>query len=270
MAADAGGTDVDAVTAALGRVPAARCELDRVEAGLIADARSAGLSWRQVAAALGLGTAQAAEQRAIRLGAATTGHGNRDVAARRRDRARANTPTQTPTSSTDKHQRLTAIRPVPAPAVPAPVPAPGVAQRSHSQDANPEGVNAALKNSADDALTRAVRSRRSGRDTPLTTPGVTHAARRRRVTAADFDADPLYDLVRGPSPGGWQVTTRGGEVLGNVYRHGRSRWAGWTPTGLRVGTRSHPSRAEAAFEIVVHHDTHTSRARTARRRGHRA
>ena len=101
MPAEAEGTAVDAATAALGRVPAARRELDRVEGGLIAEARSAGLSWRRVAAALGLGSPQATEQRAIRLGAATTGQGNRDVAARRRDRARATLPAQASTRSTD-------------------------------------------------------------------------------------------------------------------------------------------------------------------------
>lgn len=104
--------------------------------------------------------------------------------------------------------------------------------------------------------------RRTRRDIPLTTPGVRLAAQRRRVTAADFDHDPLYDLARGPAPGSWQVaTTSSGEIIGAVHRHGRTRWAPFTPTGTRLGARTFPSRAEAAFQIVIHHDSRTPRRR---------
>jgi len=61
--------DVDArvLAAGLRLLGSARAELDQVEAGLLFAARAAGMSWPQVAEALGLGSAQAAQQRASRV-----------------------------------------------------------------------------------------------------------------------------------------------------------------------------------------------------------
>jgi hypothetical protein len=58
--------------AQLGDVPAARAALDERELALIDRARRAGATWGQVAAALGLTTRQAAEQRRQRLAAAAS------------------------------------------------------------------------------------------------------------------------------------------------------------------------------------------------------
>lgn len=65
--------DVEATTAALRLLPAARAELDQLETALLFTARAEGLTWAQVAAALGLGSAQAAQQRFDRLGRRTAG-----------------------------------------------------------------------------------------------------------------------------------------------------------------------------------------------------
>ncbi|MEU8818119.1 hypothetical protein [Actinoplanes sp. NPDC048796] len=54
----------------LRRIPAARARLDAEELGLIDQARRAGATWSDIAAALGLGSRQAAEQRRVRLVAA--------------------------------------------------------------------------------------------------------------------------------------------------------------------------------------------------------
>jgi hypothetical protein len=56
----------------LGAVPAARAALDERELTLIDRARRAGATWTQIAAALGLTTRQAAEQRRQRLAAAAS------------------------------------------------------------------------------------------------------------------------------------------------------------------------------------------------------
>ncbi|MCP2328226.1 hypothetical protein HDA40_006733 [Hamadaea flava] len=53
--------------AALGRLAAARKDLDSLERGLIADLRSAGVSWSRIATTIGVGSRQAAEQRYLRL-----------------------------------------------------------------------------------------------------------------------------------------------------------------------------------------------------------
>ncbi|MER5454678.1 hypothetical protein ABT008_07840 [Micromonospora sp. NPDC002389] len=53
----------------LAGVPAARDRLDEAELDLIDRARQAGAAWQQIAAALGLGSRQAAEQRRQRLAA---------------------------------------------------------------------------------------------------------------------------------------------------------------------------------------------------------
>jgi hypothetical protein len=59
--------DPDVVTAGLGLVGAARAELDQVEAGLLFAARAAGVTFQQIAVALGLGSGQAAQQRMSRV-----------------------------------------------------------------------------------------------------------------------------------------------------------------------------------------------------------
>ncbi|GAA1431592.1 hypothetical protein GCM10009616_19060 [Microlunatus lacustris] len=59
--------DRDDLLAALTLLPQVRAELDETELGLLAMARGRGLTWAQVADGLGLGSAQAAQQRHDRL-----------------------------------------------------------------------------------------------------------------------------------------------------------------------------------------------------------
>ncbi len=61
--ADIAGIDERTVLAALTLLPAARAEVDQVEAALMFTARSHGLSWPQISRAMGLASAQAAQQR---------------------------------------------------------------------------------------------------------------------------------------------------------------------------------------------------------------
>lgn len=61
--------DHDDLRAALTLLPAAHAELDALEAGLLFSARSAGITWVEIAEAIGLRSAQAAHQRAGRRGA---------------------------------------------------------------------------------------------------------------------------------------------------------------------------------------------------------
>jgi hypothetical protein len=71
-----GGPDEAAATAAaLGLLSAARAEVDQIETALLFTARAQGMTWAQVAAALGLGSAQAAQQRSDRLGHRVAGDG---------------------------------------------------------------------------------------------------------------------------------------------------------------------------------------------------
>lgn len=66
-AADEPELDADDLTAALTLVPYVRAELDELELSLMLVARRERMSWAQIAFALGLGTAQAAQQRHERL-----------------------------------------------------------------------------------------------------------------------------------------------------------------------------------------------------------
>jgi hypothetical protein len=59
--------DPDVLTAGLALIGAARGELDQVEAALLFAARAAGLTFHEIAAALGLGSGQAAQQRMSRV-----------------------------------------------------------------------------------------------------------------------------------------------------------------------------------------------------------
>lgn len=61
--------DTDDLTAALTLVPLARADLDEVELSLLMVARRRGMTWSEVARGLGLGSAQAAQQRHDRLAA---------------------------------------------------------------------------------------------------------------------------------------------------------------------------------------------------------
>ncbi len=61
------GVDPRVLAAGLGLLGAARAELDQVEAGLLFAARAAGLTFQETAAALGLGSGQAAQQRMTRV-----------------------------------------------------------------------------------------------------------------------------------------------------------------------------------------------------------
>src|SRR4029453_9506703 len=64
---DASRTDPAVVEAGLRLLASARAELDQVEAGLLFAARGAGMTWPQIADALDLGSAQAAQQRFNRV-----------------------------------------------------------------------------------------------------------------------------------------------------------------------------------------------------------
>lgn len=55
------------ITAALSLLPLVRGELESLEAALLQMARGRGMTWQEIAFGLGLGTAQAARQRAERL-----------------------------------------------------------------------------------------------------------------------------------------------------------------------------------------------------------
>ncbi|MDP9824947.1 hypothetical protein [Kineosporia succinea] len=59
--------DPAALGAGLRLLASARAEIDQCEAGLMFGARAAGMTWPQVAQALGLGSAQAAQQRFHRV-----------------------------------------------------------------------------------------------------------------------------------------------------------------------------------------------------------
>ena len=59
----------DAALAALTLLPAARAEMEALESGVLYAAKSAGLTWTQMAAPLGLSSPQAAQQRLDRLAA---------------------------------------------------------------------------------------------------------------------------------------------------------------------------------------------------------
>ncbi|MFV0535044.1 MAG: hypothetical protein ACK5MR_15520 [Cumulibacter sp.] len=63
----AGDLSPDDVLATLALLPAARTEVDGVEAGLLFIARSAGLTWSQIADAMGFRSPQACQQYVARL-----------------------------------------------------------------------------------------------------------------------------------------------------------------------------------------------------------
>ncbi|MFC9838247.1 hypothetical protein ACFVKB_31215 [Rhodococcus sp. NPDC127530] len=77
-ARDAQGTDPAVLAAGLRLLSSARVELDQIEAGLLFAARGSGMTWPQVAETLGLGSAQAAQQRLNRVLARA---GDRDAEA---------------------------------------------------------------------------------------------------------------------------------------------------------------------------------------------
>lgn len=64
---DARTAEPDVIEAGLKLLASARAELDQVEAGLLFAARGSGLTWPRIASALGLGSAQAAQQRFDRV-----------------------------------------------------------------------------------------------------------------------------------------------------------------------------------------------------------
>lgn len=59
----------EGVLSALALVPAARAEVDGLESGLLFAARSAGLTWAQIAEAMGFNSPQACQQHCNRLAA---------------------------------------------------------------------------------------------------------------------------------------------------------------------------------------------------------
>ncbi|HZX09217.1 hypothetical protein [Kribbella sp.] len=69
----AGELDADELLAALALLPAARAEVDEVEAGLLFMARSSGLTWAEMAEAMGFSSPQACQQRFNRLAARQDG-----------------------------------------------------------------------------------------------------------------------------------------------------------------------------------------------------
>ncbi|NAZ84547.1 hypothetical protein [Kineococcus indalonis] len=66
-ARDAAGADPVVLDAALRLLAPARAELDQLESALLFAARGAGMTWQQIAEPLGLGSAQAAQQRLHRV-----------------------------------------------------------------------------------------------------------------------------------------------------------------------------------------------------------
>ncbi|NAZ78332.1 hypothetical protein GTQ99_23415 [Kineococcus sp. T13] len=72
-ARDARDADPAVLEAGLRLLAPARAELDQVETGLLFAARGAGMTWPQIAASLGLGSAQAAQQRLNRVLSRTSG-----------------------------------------------------------------------------------------------------------------------------------------------------------------------------------------------------
>lgn len=67
LARDEGDSQANAADAALRLLPAARAELDQIETGLLFAARTRGLTWVQMAEAMGLNSPQACQQRFDRL-----------------------------------------------------------------------------------------------------------------------------------------------------------------------------------------------------------
>jgi hypothetical protein len=65
--AGAGDLGAEELLAALALLPAARAGVDQAEAALLFTARGHGLSWPQISRAMGLGSAQAAQQRFERV-----------------------------------------------------------------------------------------------------------------------------------------------------------------------------------------------------------
>jgi glutathione S-transferase len=65
--AQGGDAGDDLLLAALTLLPAARAEVDQAEAAVLWTARSAGLSWPRISRAMGLASAQAAQQRFDRV-----------------------------------------------------------------------------------------------------------------------------------------------------------------------------------------------------------
>lgn len=65
--ANTGDVDDDAVLAAVSLLPAARAEVDQIEAAMLLTARSQGMSWPRISRAMGLASAQAAQQRFNRI-----------------------------------------------------------------------------------------------------------------------------------------------------------------------------------------------------------
>lgn len=61
--------DIDIVTSGVRLLESARAELDQIEAALLLAARSAGMTWPDLSDALGLRSAQAAQQRLNRVAA---------------------------------------------------------------------------------------------------------------------------------------------------------------------------------------------------------
>ncbi|NEE39431.1 hypothetical protein G3M53_80295 [Streptomyces sp. SID7982] len=76
------------VLAALSQIDEARERLDTMELKLIRAARTRKASWQKLADAMGLGTRQSAETRALRLERGARAYQGRDVAAQRLDKAR--------------------------------------------------------------------------------------------------------------------------------------------------------------------------------------
>lgn len=58
--------DVSVIAAGLALLESAREELDQIETGLVFAARTQGMTWQAIGQAMGLGSAQAAQQRAGR------------------------------------------------------------------------------------------------------------------------------------------------------------------------------------------------------------
>lgn len=91
--------------------------------------------------------------------------------------------------------------------------------------------------------------------------------RRPRVTTADFDADPVYDLLRlgDPEDGLWELTEHGRRIgtLRRAATNARAaRWEAWSAQPwARIDNRSYPTRAQAALALLLEHRNRAAHTR---------
>jgi hypothetical protein len=259
--------------AGLAALPDLRRRLDAAEHQLIASSRRRGLAWSRIAAALGLGSPQAAEQRYARLAASGLGlPSRRDVAAYRRVR-RAGTAHQPPAATAGGLQR-------------------GVDESANAGHASRK----ATEQTAAASSQRTVGKSAGATPTPSTGPEPKEVQRtvdkppagqpppepqagrstsvqppRQRPVDGDVDLRRAADYV---STGTWLVLV-GGERVGSVrptYRAGRKpRWTAWTAHATPADDgEAHPTRQAAAVQVLAAWQQSQDAAQPRQRRGRRA